>query len=558
MPSTSDEAVVIGDAYEPPKPKLKDDKWYGIPPKGDLPMEEHRVLSDLGKGGRWRFAIELIVLILIEMTIWGVYRYITASYLEGFGTIKFNLFHIFFAPTLALTPIILYWKLWRKEKGLPWKFHRRNIFTGIIMGLVFGVLWRISEMFVYDLIGGAAGTYKFGTLDFYSQIPSLTVITYLLMTFTQFFVVGPVEEMEFRGFLHDQESRAMPQWAALIISSVLFGMSHIPIALFVYKMTPWQLVVAEIGWMSAGAAFGAMYILSRNLWACIVMHGIGNWVLSIFFFSSQLDPAGYTFTKDLYVGTATSLINNALFVGIFYLFFRFYWRPRLEGHSPLKGALAGLDRIIVSFDHKHRSIPQTMGVLVVFWIMILGTILGITYAAGETNIAKVYGIEIEVMPAYDFSKYTVTTESQPGTGELAEGESQEISLASSPDKLISTVTVTLTWTDEPDQRIRLRQYENTPDSFGLSIDGPNSNLSTSTSGENPTGGQGMPQVSIAVPEEALAETMEANYTVTITMESAGMYLPAVGPGVIGYVDDGNAYEYTIDVEYMVPPEAGGK
>jgi hypothetical protein len=364
--------------------------------------------------------------------------------------------------------------------------------------------------------------------------------------------------MEFRGFLHDQESCAMPQWAALIISSTLFGLSHIPIALFVYKMTPYQLVVAEIGWMSAGAAFGAMYILSRNLWACIVMHGIGNWVLSIFFFSSQLDPAGYTFTKDLYVGTATSVINNALFIGIFYLFFKLYWRTRLEGESPVKGALAGLDRIIVGFDHKRRSIAQTMGVLVIFWILILASILGITYAAGETNIAKMYGIQIEVMPQNEFSEYSVLNESQDGSGSLNEGESQEITVVSTPEKIVSGVTVTVTWTDEPDKRIRMRQYENTPDTFGVAIEGPSQNLTASAEAANAQGSPGEVTATVSVSEAEQFDVFTAEYVITITMMDAGMFAPVVGPGVIGYTDPGNEYQYTIDVDYYIPPGTPAK
>jgi len=105
---------------EIPSPRRYERKWFGFRPAGALPLH-----------GKWRFIGELLVVIMIEFILWTIYRYFSAPYIGEFGSIKFNIAQMIAQPTIGLIPIIIYWKVYRKEPGIPWKLNRKFIFSGI-------------------------------------------------------------------------------------------------------------------------------------------------------------------------------------------------------------------------------------------------------------------------------------------------------------------------------------------------------------------------------------------------------------------------------------------
>ncbi len=60
--------------------------------------------------------------------------------------------------------------------------------------------------------------------------------------------------------------------AALLISTVIFGLSHVPAALF----TGQSVVVAAVAFLPAGLAFALLYLITRNIDLVGVVHGLGN------------------------------------------------------------------------------------------------------------------------------------------------------------------------------------------------------------------------------------------------------------------------------------------
>lgn len=515
-----------------------DNKWYGVPAKGKQPLPE-----------KWKYVFMIFGVIVIEICIWAVYRWSTAEFFQSFGTHQFYLLHIIAAPTIHLLPILLFWWFIRKERDLPFVFTKKLLLTGIIVGFIAAIIWRLLEEFTYDSFAGMAGGTVPGTFTFLNILE--TADLFILMTFVMYFIVGPVEELEFRGFAQDQTARVLPNLQALIFSSILFGCSHIPIAVFVYQLTPTQFIDALFSWIAAGFVFGALYMWSRNIFACIVMHGMGNWQLSVFYFTSA--PAGMDATTSMFVGIATSFVANAVMIIIFYLIHKYYWEPHRRGEPAFGGKLLSLQRILHDHDFENKPLPTTILIFVAFIVVISGIIMGAAVSMGRTSFS---------MPESDAaSESTINLDdlveledSRTDTGELTEGSSDIITINSESDNYIKQVTITVTWTDEPDIQ-RVRTYENQPDTFSVMIMG--ANASANDQGSNPHGGEGSITAELAFSEDEVAQIIESdgeNYEViiTITLEEAGNFRPGVG--VIGYEDTSNAYEYQLDIVWLTREE----
>lgn len=522
-----------------------DEKWYGVPPKGDRPLPS-----------RWRYIGEVLAVILVEFTIWGIYRYYSAPYISPFGSMKFYLAHIVAAPTLALTPILIYWRFIRKEKGVPFRFTRKRLFSGVLVGLTAAIVWRVLEMLVYDRMAVIAGGYQPGTFGFFSMLGDMTIPLFLVMTFTQFFIVGPVEEFEFRAFAQDQAARVLPNWGALVFSSILFGLSHIPIALTVYKMSLPQLIIAEIGWMTAGAVFGALYMWSRNIWATIIMHGMGNWQLSVYLFSSSYIPGGMTTMTDIIVGTLESLVVDTIMILLFYLVFKFYWEPQRKGDAVFGGKLRGVSNYMLRNDEESIPLTSIVSKLTAIVVGVLLVVLGTTYAFADSDVSKLVAQDNDtISSASDLTQWIEETENTTGVGTLAEGETKYVNIEPKEGRVIKSVELTLTWTDEPDIQ-RVRTFENTPDTFSVALAGLNA--TADAQGSNKHGEPGNVTVSLDIPEEQLSQALEDNdgmfnVSAAITLDNAGDYEASTGLGMIQIADDSNDYEYSIVITWLVSP-----
>ncbi|MCD6382917.1 MAG: CPBP family intramembrane metalloprotease [Thermoplasmata archaeon] len=507
-----------------------DEKWYGVPPAGEKPTPP-----------KWRYVGEILAVIFIEFFLWGLYRYYTAPIYGHFGTWKFYVGHIIAAPTIALGPILIYWRYYRRERGLPFRFTTKRLVSSVLVGLFAAIIWRVLEMVVYDSMAVAWGVAEGGTRSFYSLLNQTTASLFLLMTFVQFFIVGPVEELEFRSFVQDQSARVLKNWQALTLSSILFGLSHIPIAITIYKMPAWQLFVAEIGWITAGAVFGALYMWSRNIFACMVMHAVGNWQLSVFYISSNY-PGGVNPGVDIIIGTLTAVVVNSIMILLFYAVFRYYWRPLERGELTVGGRL--LERL-KELDSERTPVKKRVGAIVITTVLTLGVILSIASAAGIPYGTRSHPSGGEGV--FSIEKYSETKERVEGSGHLAEGEHYVIELNSTPKKVVKGVRVVLTWKDEDDIRRMGRLYRNQPDKFSVVISGPNS--TERDEGSNPRGGEGRIEVNLTVNDGTIV-ALSGNYTisVTITLEDSGPYVGRFG--VFGYLDGENDFSYEMEVTYL--------
>jgi membrane protease YdiL (CAAX protease family) len=441
-------------------------KWFGVPPKGEIPVYN-----------KWKYVIMLILVIIVEIGIWAGYRYITGVVLElQFGDHLFYALHIVAAPTIHLLPIILFWRFVRKERGLPFVFSKKLLLSGILIGFLAAIIWRLLEEFTYWSFASAAGGTN-GPLTFLNFLE--TADLFIIMTFVMYFIVGPVEELEFRGFVQDQGARALSNYQAVILSSVLFGCSHIPIAVFIYKLPPAAFADALFGWIAAGFTFGFLYMWSRNIFACIVMHGMGNWQLSVFYF--QALPGNMEPTTAMIVGMATSLVSNAIMIYIFYLIHKHYWEPHRRGEPAFGGRFMDLQKFMYDHDFDRKPLRSTIIVFVAFIFVVSAIIAGSAYGLG-TPWMDFYGTPDAVEDDVGVSNFETTNVTETYSSTVDENSQDDFQFEIAEDNYrLLWINATLTWQDESSGFFG---GTNDPDNFKISIINPNGDTIAESSMEN--------------------------------------------------------------------------
>jgi membrane protease YdiL (CAAX protease family) len=151
--------------------------------------------------------------------------------------------------------------------GLKWGTLRRGLGLTMVLGVVLGMV----QLFMSRSGPVALDAFRTGTALY------LLPLSFVLMLA----LAGFTEEFFFRGFLQSRFETLMgSKWWALLLTSLLFGIYHLPYAYF----NPNWPSAGDWGaaWMSSlgqgipgGLVLGGLYIYSRkNLAVCIVLHAL--------------------------------------------------------------------------------------------------------------------------------------------------------------------------------------------------------------------------------------------------------------------------------------------
>jgi hypothetical protein len=275
---------------------------------------------------------------------------------------------------------------------------------------------------------------------------------------------------------------------------------------------------------------------------------MGNWQLSVFYFQSA--PAGMEPSTAMWVGITTSFISNAVMIVIFYMIHKYYWQPHRRGEPAFGGIFLRIQNYIHDHDFERKPVQSTITVAVLFIFIVSGIILGATVSMG---VIPPSADEPAVSEVADVENWIVSEEVITGSSHLEEPDNETLeAFIWEEEKYIKSVTVTITWTDEPDIRLR---YQNQPDTFELSIDGPI--YSDEARAANTQGGQGSisAQISYSNDEtsQIFADLENPQINISVQLIEAGNQETNIG--FTYYEDSGNDYNYEIIVEWLAPEEA---
>ena len=148
----------------------------------------------------------------------------------------------------------------RPRDDLPMAAAPRGLAIGIAIGfLLFCALVGIAALFdVYNVVGPG------DTRELVKDLAGMTL------------TAAFVEELLFRGILFRWVEAFAGSWAALVLTSALFGLAHI----FNAGAT-WVSSLAIM--VEAGVMLGGAYMLARNLWVPMGLHAAWNFTQGFIF-----------------------------------------------------------------------------------------------------------------------------------------------------------------------------------------------------------------------------------------------------------------------------------
>jgi membrane protease YdiL (CAAX protease family) len=185
---------------------------------------------------------------------------------------------------LAMAPILAAWWLYfARGRGWPARTEdarrlegRANRVPSDLWGpaIAAGMLGLFATLLLQGVIARMVTLPRQQDID-PSQYPVLTVFAWLVMSAL---VSGVIEETAFRGYMQGGIERRHGLAAAILISGVLFGLSHFSHAEVGLMLLPYYLAVA--------AVYGLLASATNSTYPGIVLHAGGN-LFSAFTFFAQ-------------------------------------------------------------------------------------------------------------------------------------------------------------------------------------------------------------------------------------------------------------------------------
>lgn len=199
-----------------------------------------------------------LVRMVLAIFICGLAGGLTLAYA---GKIAHSWGQVMWPEWLAAAAVVLAYRLYVRafERRPATELAGRHAVRELGAGLLTGAMLVTAVVALLMAVGGYRIAGNNGL--------SLPVVTPLaMMTF-----VGVLEEVLSRGIVFRIVEQSLGSWAALAISSLLFGLAHLPGAS--------ASVLAIVITVVAGVLFGAAYLLTRRLWLAIGIHIAWNYTL---------------------------------------------------------------------------------------------------------------------------------------------------------------------------------------------------------------------------------------------------------------------------------------
>jgi len=202
------------------------------------------------------------VLAVYLLIVWGFYRL--------FFKLPEEIEELIIKPIVWLLPVIY---LVKKEGGnlSSVGITTKKLFPAIYFTLALGAVFAIEAIIINFV--------KHGGFEFAANIGEKALITSLGITFVTAFS----EEVSFRGYLFNRVWSALDnEWLANIATSIVWALVHIPIAIFVCKLSlayvlTYLFLTAIFG---VGSAF--VFARTRNVFSSILLHILWQWPIILF------------------------------------------------------------------------------------------------------------------------------------------------------------------------------------------------------------------------------------------------------------------------------------
>ncbi|GAB4325185.1 MAG: hypothetical protein Kow0069_31080 [Promethearchaeota archaeon] len=171
--------------------------------------------------------------------------------------------------------------------GLPKARRQTGGWKEVLVGVAVGVLMvplsagasLLSEAINNEIFGPRivqrANQYMGGTT---TGLFTTSVAELVLLGLAMFLVVGPTEELLFRGFTQQGLQHSWGKVAAVVLTALLFTFAHV-----VPLLLPWEVVVVYfLPYFAVSLVLGSLMLARKNdVLACILAHGTYNTLLLV-------------------------------------------------------------------------------------------------------------------------------------------------------------------------------------------------------------------------------------------------------------------------------------
>jgi membrane protease YdiL (CAAX protease family) len=196
------------------------------------------------------------------LVVWGFYRFLF--------TVPDEVEELVIKPLIWLTPIFIILSK-ERESILSLGINLKNLFPTIYYSLFLGMLFAIEGFFINYL--------KYGGLDFSANLGKDPFFVALGLSFS----TAITEELSFRGYLYNRVlSVTKNEFASNISTSLVWGLVHLPISIFWWKLTLGGVVGYFILTVIFGIGSAYVFTRTKNIISSILLHVFWEWPIILF------------------------------------------------------------------------------------------------------------------------------------------------------------------------------------------------------------------------------------------------------------------------------------
>lgn len=205
-----------------------------------------------------------------HITIYAAYLLVVWGFYRVLFTLPEQVEEVVVKPIVWLVPLIYFLgqeKLGLSSLGVTFK----NLFSSVYLSLGLGSIFVIEAIISNYL--------KYGGFNFGANIGDKTILYALGISLA----TAISEEIAFRGYLFNRLWFVIKgEWVANLITTAAWTLMHIPMAIFIMKLSPSEILV----YLTLVAAFGIgssfVFARTKNVTASILLHILWSWPIILF------------------------------------------------------------------------------------------------------------------------------------------------------------------------------------------------------------------------------------------------------------------------------------
>lgn len=196
------------------------------------------------------------------LIVWGFYRFLFM--------LPEELEEVVIKPLIWLIPV--YYLVKKEKLGLAsLGITTENLFKAIYFALGLGAVFALEAVLINFV--------KYGGFEFAANVGEKPLLAALGLSF----ITAISEEITFRGYLFNRVWSALGnELVANLVTSLAWGLIHVPVAFFVWKLSFSASLTFLVLTMLFGMGSSFVFARTRNIVSSILLHVLWSWPIVLF------------------------------------------------------------------------------------------------------------------------------------------------------------------------------------------------------------------------------------------------------------------------------------